>query len=161
MEFDEAFHRLLGHEGGYSDHPDDPGGKTMWGVTERVARAAGYTGDMRAFPVDMAKSIYRRQYWTPARCDELPAAVRFDLFDAAVNSGVGQAVKWLQEALGVTADGSLGPMTLAAANAANPQALVARMVGERLEAMTDMRGWASFSRGWGKRLASNLKNVGD
>lgn len=93
MDFDQAFDRLIGHEGGYANHPSDPGGETMWGVTARVARANGYQGDMRALPRDLAKAIYRKAYWTPVKADQLPEGVRFDVFDAAVNSGVGQAAK--------------------------------------------------------------------
>ena len=62
MNFDEAFDRLIGHEGGYSDHPSDPGGKTQFGITEAVARAHGFTGDMRTLTRDEAKRIYRVDY---------------------------------------------------------------------------------------------------
>lgn len=156
MDFDAAFHRLLGHEGEFSDHPDDPGGATRWGVTERVARANGYQGDMRQFPVEAAKDIYRRQYWAPARCDDFPAAIRFDLFDAAVNSGVQQAVQWLQQSVGVRPDGKVGPVTLTAANGQNPDGVVRRFNGFRLMMLADTKIWPSFGRGWARRIASNL-----
>ncbi len=156
MNFDQAFHQLLGHEGGYSNHPNDPGGETMWGVTAAVARANGYSGPMRDLPVAAAKAIYRKQYWDTVKADELPPSVRYAVFDAAVNSGVAQAARWLQRSLGVTEDGKLGPQSMAAANAANPDALRRRMLGFRLAAMTDMRGWPSFSRGWAKRVAALL-----
>src|SRR5690606_29972782 len=100
VNFDTAFHALLGHEGGYADHPKDPGGATCWGVTERVARATGYSGHMRDLPVDLAKAIYRRDYWDAVHANEMPEGVRYAVFDAAVNSGVKQAVKWLQRAVG-------------------------------------------------------------
>lgn len=158
MNFDEAFTELLGHEGGYSDHPDDPGGKTMWGVTERVARAEGYTGDMRNLPVEVAKTIYRKLYWTPVRADEVPAPIRYALFDAAVNSGPEQAIRWLQRTVGVTDDGKFGPKTLEAVLKADPEAVEARMLGYRLMFMTDLRNWRSFHRGWAKRIAALLIN---
>ena len=155
MTFDEAFDRLIGHEGGYANHPNDPGGETMWGITARVARAAGYLEPMRDLPRGLAKEIYRRQYWTPVRAEELPAAVRFSVFDAAVNSGVGQAVKWLQEAAGVTADGVIGPVTLAAANK-DEWRVFARFNGARLHFMAGLPTWPSFGRGWARRVADNL-----
>ena len=156
MTFDEAFHQLLGHEGGYSDHKADPGGATMWGVTERVARANGYTGPMRALTVDLAKRIYRASYWDAVQADQLPAPVRYSVFDAAVNSGVGQSVKWLQRALGVADDGAMGPKTLAAAQAADGHVLKAKMLGTRLQFMADLPTWPSFGRGWARRVASLL-----
>lgn len=156
VNFDQAFHELLGHEGGYSNHPSDPGGETMWGVTIAVARANGYTGPMRSMPVDVAKAIYRKQYWDAVRADDLPPAVRYAVFDAAVNSGVVQASKWLQRAVGVGEDGRIGPQTLTAARAAHPDNLRRRMLGFRLSAMTDMKGWQAFSRGWAKRIAALL-----
>lgn len=156
MTFDEAFTLLLGHEGGYSDHPSDPGGKTMWGVTERVARAHGFTGDMRALTRDEAKRIYRADYWAPVRADELPPQVRYDVFDGAVNSGVKQSVKWLQRAAGATDDGVIGPKTLAAVHALPPDRVAKRYNGHRLRFMKDLKNWPSFSRGWAERIASNL-----
>ncbi|HVR50586.1 MAG TPA: glycosyl hydrolase 108 family protein [Pseudorhodoferax sp.] len=155
MDFDTAFDRLIGHEGGYANHPSDPGGETMWGVTAKVARADGYTGAMRDLPRDRAKSIYRRLYWAPVQADQLPACLRFDVFDAAVNSGPGQAAKWLQQAVGATADGVIGAKTIAAARGADAGA-VARFNGIRLRFMTDLPTWPAFGRGWARRIASNL-----
>ncbi|MDR6768606.1 lysozyme family protein [Acidovorax delafieldii] len=154
MNFDQAFHQLLGHEGGYVDHPADPGGATCWGVTERVARANGYTGPMKSLPVDVAKAIYKRDYWDAVRADEVPDAIRYSLFDGAVNSGVKQSVKWLQRALGVTDDGVLGPQTLQAANAADGPTLKAKMLGARLQFMADLPTWPAFGKGWSRRIAS-------
>ena len=156
MTFDEAFSKLLGHEGGYSDHPSDPGGRTMWGVTERVARSRGFTGDMRTLTRDEAKRIYRADYWEPIRADDLPQQVRFDVFDGAVNSGVKQSVKWLQAAAGATADGVIGPKTLAAVHALTPDRVAKRYNGHRLRFMKDLKNWPSFSRGWAERIAANL-----
>lgn len=155
MDFDQAFDLLLGHEGGYANHPDDPGRETMWGVTAQVARADGYTGNMRDLPRDRAKSIYRRSYWTPVQADQFPAALRFDVFDAAVNSGPVQAAKWLQTAVGATPDGIIGGKTIAAARQSDPGAL-ARFNGIRLRFMTDLPTWPTFGKGWARRVASNL-----
>lgn len=158
MTFDEAFDRLLGHEGGYANDSQDPGGETMWGVTARVARQNGYLGDMRDLPRDKAKSIYQAKYWTPIHADELPEGLRFDVFDAAVNSGTDQAVKWLQRVVGVPADGIIGPATLGAV--AKSDALApARYAGVRLQFMTDLPTWGAFGRGWARRVAGNLQRL--
>lgn len=156
MNFDTAFHRLLGHEGGYVDHPSDPGGATRWGVTERVARENGYQGAMRDLPVAVAKQIYRAKYWDAVRAEDLPAAVRYEMFDAAVNSGTGQATRWLQRAVGVADDGRLGPITIAAAHAADAQLVARRMLGQRLRFMTDLSTWPTFGKGWARRISELL-----
>jgi lysozyme family protein len=157
MNFDEAFHHLLGHEGAYSNHPNDPGGETMWGVTKAVARADGYVGEMKDFSVEAAKSIYREKYWDAVQAEKLPPTIRYAVFDAAVNSGPGTSIKWLQEAVGATPDGVLGPKTLAASNQLNPEGILRRMLAKRLTAMTNMSGWPSFSRGWARRIATLLE----
>lgn len=159
MNFDAAFDRLLGHEGGYSFHPDDPGGETMWGVTYKVARAFGYQGEMRQLPRDLAKSIYRKRYWDAVRADELPAELRFDVFDAAVNSGPAQAIKWLQRLVNAKEDGVLGPLTLASVQTHNPVGLAAGMNGLRLDLMTSTPNWGAFGKGWARRIAANLKEL--
>jgi len=161
MTFDQAFDRLIGHEGGYANYPSDPGGETMWGVTKNVARANGYDGSMRNLPRETAKAIYRKQYWEAIKADQLPEALRFEVFDAAVNSGVGQAVKWLQRLAGTAADGVIGPQTLAAAAKLNSERAAAAYSGVRLEFMTNLPTWGMFGRGWAKRIASNLQNLKD
>lgn len=157
MNFDDSFAKLLGHEGDFSDHPSDPGGATRFGVTQRVARANGYTGDMRDFPLFEAKLIYRASYWDACRCDELPDAVRFDVFDGAVNSGVGQSIKWLQRSVGTVDDGVIGMKTLLACTQIAGSMAKARYNGHRLEFMTKLKTWPVFSGGWARRIAENLK----
>jgi len=157
MNFDTAFDHLLGHEGAYSFHPDDPGGETMWGVTVAVARENGYLGPMKSLPADVAKAIYKKRYWDAVRADDMPPAIRYHVFDAAVNSGTGQAVKWLQRAVGVPDDGHVGPITFNAARAAHPGDLIRRMNAHRLKFMTDLKNWPSFSRGWARRIADLLE----
>ena len=157
MDFDTAFHKLLGHEGGYSNHAQDPGGETMWGVTKRVAVANGYNDSMRALPVDTAKQIYRKDYWLPVRADELPEALRYPMFDAAVNSGVRQSIRWLQHTVGATVDGNIGPQTLSLARKDNPEVVMRKLLGIRLSFMTDLDTWSSFGRGWARRIASLLR----
>ena len=157
MNFDECFEALLKHEGDYADLENDPGGKTRYGVTEAVARAAGYAGDMHDLPISLARSIYRSRYWDAARGDELPEGIRYFVFDAAAASGVRQSILWLQRALGVAADGILGPVTLAAAHAAKPDKLKARLLSQRLRFMAGLSNWPSFSRGWSRRVADLLE----
>lgn len=157
MNFDAAFNLLIKHEGGFSDHSADPGGKTRYGITEAVAREVGYRGDMRELPLDLAKRIYKDKYWDTVKAEQLPASVRYTVFDAAVNSGPSQSVKWLQRALGVKDDGVIGPQTLAAANAGNPDSLKMRLLGQRLRFMAGLPNWPAFSRGWAIRIASLME----
>ena len=157
MNFDQAFDILLKHEGGFSDHAADPGGKTRFGITEAVAREAGYRGDMRELPVDLAKRIYKDRYWDAVRAEELPEAIRYTVFDAAVNSGPRQAIRWLQRAVGVRDDGVIGPITLSAVRATDPQALLRRMLSARLRLMTDLPTWPTFGRGWARRIADLME----
>ena len=157
MQFDAAFNTLLGHEGGYSNHAADPGGATRYGVTEAVAREVGYRGDMRELPLDLARKIYRDKYWDSVRVEDLPAGVRYAVFDAAVNSGPKQAAIWLQRALGVTADGSIGPKTIAAAHEVGAEALRMRMLAQRLKFMAQLANWPAFSRGWANRIADLME----
>ena len=158
MNFDTAFDLLITHEGGFSNHPDDPGGATMYGVTEKVARAHDYTGEMRDFTLTQAKAIYKKDYWDACQCEVMPDPVRYPLFDAAVNSGPSQSIKWLQSAAGVKADGKIGPITRSAVINLNPYALAQAMIGRRLRFMTELKNWPSFSKGWARRIASILEN---
>ena len=158
-DFDEAFHKLLGHEGGYSNHSKDRGGETMWGVTIAVARANGYQGAMKDLPVSKAKEIYKQAYWNLIRADELPAEIRYLVFDAAVNSGVKQAVKWLQRAVGTQEDGVVGKDTLEACKALNGHLIARRMLSARIEFMASLSSWPSFGRGWARRIASLLNDA--
>lgn len=128
MNFNHAFEKLILVEGGYSDHAADLGGKTKYGITEAVARANGYNGDMAALTIDRAKVIYKAQYWDTLRLDQvLPMApsIAEELFDTAVNMGVSKAGEFLQRALAafnrqgkdypdLKPDGVVGPMTISA-----------------------------------------------
>lgn len=158
MNIDQAFTLIFGEEGGYANRNpiDDPGGETMWGITARVARAHGYTGAMVDLPQETAKAIYRSDYWDAVHCDSLPEALRFDVFDAAVNSGPQTAVKWLQAAVGSDPDGIVGPHTLACAAAAPVETVRRRLTGARLHFMVGCPNWAANSRGWAQRIADLL-----
>jgi lysozyme family protein len=157
MDFDRAFKMLIQHEGGFSNHSADPGGKTMFGITEAVARENGYTGDMRQLPLATAQQIYRRQYWDAVRAEELPASVRYAVFDAAVNSGPRQAIRWLQRAVGAKDDGIIGPQTLALVRSVNQEKLVRVVLAQRLRFMSTLPNWPAFSRGWARRIADLME----
>ena len=157
MIFEVAFEKLLKHEGGYSDHAADPGGKTRYGVTEAVAREVGYRGDMRDLPLDLAKRIYKDKYWDAVQAEQLPADVRYPLFDAAVNSGVPQASKWLQRACGGRDDGVVGEKTIRAANSLHPEGLKRKMLAQRLRFMASLSNWPAFGRGWANRIADLME----
>jgi lysozyme family protein len=157
MNFDQAFDILLRHEGGFSDHAADPGGKTRFGITEAVAREVGYRGDMRELPLDLAKRIYKDRYWDAVRAEELPEAIRYAVFDAAVNSGPRQAIRWLQRAVGANDDGIIGPQTLAAVRAADPERVLRRVLAARLRFMVGLPNWPAFGRGWARRIADLME----
>lgn len=159
MNFDQAFDILIGHEGGYANHPSDPGGETMWGVTARVARVHGYQGQIRLLPRDTAKTIYRKDYWDAVQADKLPQAIRYTVFDAAVNSGPKQAIRWLQRALDVGEDGVLGPLTWDALNKCSGVKVGILFNAERLDFMTSLPTWGAFGRGWARRIVANLKGL--
>jgi lysozyme family protein len=131
----------------------------MWGITKRVALANGYTGPMRDITQAQAKAIYLPLYWNAAHIDCLPDELRFHVFDAAVNSGVGQSVRWLQRAVGVVDDGLVGPKTLGALSAVSGTVVAARFTGHRLVFMTSLKTWPAFGRGWANRIANNLMVV--
>lgn len=157
MNFDQAFEKLIGHEGGYVSPEDaikrkDPGGETKFGISKRSYPDV----DIKNLTIDQAKAIYRRDFWAAIRCDDLPEKVRFQLFDTAVNSGAGQAIKLLQRAACVTADGLIGPQTRTALAAMPADRLVARFNAFRLAFMTGLPNWPQNSRGWALRIADNL-----
>lgn len=158
MKFDTAFELLMGHEGDFSNHRADPGGATRYGVTEATAREVGYRGDMQELPLDLAKRVYKERYWDAIKAEELPPGLRYITFDAAVNSGPKQAVLWLQRAAGVTADGILGPKTLAAVHQIDSQRAKASILAQRLRMMSTLANWPAFSRGWSRRIADLMES---
>lgn len=160
MTLDEAFTALLGNEGGYSNNPADPGGETMWGITATVARANGYAGPMNLMPKSVAQAIYAAKYWTPMQCDHIPDPLCFQVFDSAVNNGLDQATRLLQQAVGVPVDGKLGPRTLAAVQSCEPMKTAARYLAYRLQFFTSLGAWTTFGKGWANRIANNLLKVG-
>jgi lysozyme family protein len=155
--YDEALARLLVHEGGYSNHPSDPGGPTNWGITLRDARAYwkrdATASDVRAMPVAIAKGIYRSKYWAAMRCDDLPAGVDYAVFDYGVNSGIGRAGKVLRRLLALQDDTStVTSDVIAAARRRDAKALIAAICDQRLAFLEGLRTWSVFGNGWGRRV---------
>jgi len=154
--YDESLERLLVHEGGYSNHPSDPGGPTNWGITIEDARRYwkpdATAADVRGMPVEVAKRIYRQRYWDAMRCDALPAGVDYAVFDYGVSSGIGRAAKVLQRLVGTSVDGKIGPLTIAAAVKVNPTKLVGEICDERLAFLQGLSTWSVFGNGWGARV---------
>lgn len=154
--FEQMVERVLSHEGGYVNHPSDPGGETKWGIAKRSYPHL----DIRNLTRDAAKDIYRRDFWQRVKADELHPSVAFQAFDAAVNHGIGNAVRWLQRAAGVADDGAIGPISLAAIKKMEPIDLVVLFNAERLEFYTKLSTWPDFGRGWVRRVAGNLRHAG-
>lgn len=155
MDFEKALSIVLKHEGGYANHPADPGGETMYGITKRVAMEHGYSGPMRQIPMQLVQDIYHRSYWLAGKCDQLPPELRLIHFDSCVNSGVGRAAKWLQGAVGASQDGVIGPLTLAAASEAVDA--LPRYAAIRLKFLTGLSAFGVFGRGWTGRVADVLE----
>ena len=155
--FKTFIERVLAHEGSYSDHSADPGGETNWGVTKRTAVANGYTASMRSMTREQAREIYRVAFWQRVRGDEYDPAIGFQLFDAAVNHGIGNAARMLQRAVGVVDDGAIGNVTLAAINAKDKNDVVLSFNAERLEFYTALSTFPTFGKGWVRRVAGNLR----
>lgn len=155
--FDRALAEVLKHEGGYVNHPDDPGGATNKGITIAVYRKwidkDGSVEDLKKISDATVAHIYRKHYWNAVCGDDLPPGVDYAVFDFAVNSGVVRASKFLQAILGVEQDGKIGPVTLNAANDGVSDAIVNQYCDRRLAFLKALRGWATFGKGWNRRVA--------
>ncbi len=151
---------VLAAEGGYVDDPMDPGGATNLGITLQVLSTWRHTAvtkvDVQNLQQDEAGAIYRANYWNAERCSDLPSGVDLMVFDAAVNMGIGRSAKFLQAAAGVTADGSIGPQTLAATAAAPAAALVDVLADARLQFYQGLPTFDHFGQGWSARV-NNVK----
>lgn len=145
--FIRAVDLVLRHEGGLVDNPNDPGGLTNFGISQRAYPDV----DIRALTRNQAMAIYERDYWTPLRCEELPTDVAVVLFDMAVNMGRDRAVRLLQRALNIPQDGLIGPRTIAACINGTRRAVAANLTAERVLAYTGMRNFDNFGRGWVRR----------
>ena len=156
--FETCLALMLAHEGGFVNHPQDPGGMTNLGVTKRVWEEwVGHEVDekqMRALTPETVAPLYKRKYWDAVRADDLVAGVDYCVFDVAVNSGPGRAIKFLQSCVDVTVDGGFGPATLAAVKKAeeDPARLVEMYCAKRLEFLQSLKTFETFGKGWSRRV---------
>ncbi len=155
--FNTALRALLKQEGGYVNHPADPGGMTNLGVTKLTWEM--WTGhpvnekQMRALTPELVAPMYKKKYWDKVSGDELPTGVDLAVFDFAVNSGPGRAAKLLQKVLGVAQDGAIGPQTLLKVVNIDSSQLIADYNAERLTFLMALPTWGTFGKGWGRRVA--------
>ena len=155
--YDEALARVLAHEGGYVNHPSDPGGPTNHGIT--LAEYAAFkarkmtAADVRAMPLADAKAIYRAKYWAKLRGDDLPAGLDYAVFDYGVNSGTSRAAKVLQRLCGLADDGRLIDAVIAAVGKRKADDLIGALCDERLAFLKRLKTWPTFGAGWGRRVA--------
>lgn len=165
VAFERSLVKVLRHEGGFVNHPRDPGGATNLGISLRYARGRGSlfdldgdgdvdVDDIRLITVATAAPAYHQDFWLTVRADEIPAGLSHAVFDAAVNSGPARAIRWLQAAVHVTQDGLFGPKTLAAVRGVNDAASVAAAVCEvRLAYLRTLNTWNTFGGGWQSRVS--------
>lgn len=156
--YDEALRRLLVHEGGYTNHPSDPGGPTNFGITihdyRKYVKSNATAADVRAMKLDEAKAIYRIKYWDAQRCDQLPAGVDYSVFDYGVNSGIGRSGKVLRRVLALPDNTStVTDQVLEAVARRDPRALIIAINDERLRFLKSLKTWPVFGAGWGRRVA--------
>ena len=154
-QFARCLDMIFAHEGGFVDHPDDPGGATNMGITHKTLAAwrdvPVTVADVRALTRAEAGEIYRANYWNALHCDGLPAGVDLVVFDFGVNAGVGRAAKLLQRLVHVEQDGQVGPITLAATRAMDAAHIVEAFSAGRMDHYRALRHWDTFGRGWTRR----------
>lgn len=158
QNYDEALRRLLADEGGYTNHPADPGGPTNFGITitdyRKYIKPNATAADVRAMTLAEAKSIYRARYWDSQRCDDLPPGVDYAIFDYGVNSGIGRSGKVLRRILKMPADTSvITPDVVSASFKVDAEKLSDAINDERLAFLKSLKTWSVFGGGWGRRVA--------
>ena len=162
--FASALQAVLKHEGGFVNHPADPGGMTNLGVTKKVWEEwVGHEVDekvMKALTPEIVGPMYKAKYWDKIKGDDLPTGVDYCVFDAAVNSGPGRAAKWLQACVGVEPDGGIGPKSLSAVSAFSADQLVDDYGKRRLSFLMGLSHWGTFGKGWGRRVNDVTAHAG-
>ena len=154
--FQSAFKELIGEEGGYVFSKDDPGGETKYGITKRTYPQL----DIKSLTLDMAKAIYYKDFWLPLG-DQCSTAVRLEVFDFAVNSGIGTAIRKLQLAIGVADDGFFGPISRAKLASLPSGIVVLRYLSARLDFMASLTTWPNFGKGWARRIARRMQRASE
>lgn len=161
--FDKSLALILKHEGLYVDHPQDPGGATMKGIT--LATFTEFKGramskeELRAISDADVRAIYKSRYWDAVRADELKPGVDLLAFDMAVNKGVGRAAKLMQRGAGVTEDGALGPKSMAAINALDAADFIAKVSEARRDFYKSLKTFPTFGKGWLRRVDETEKEA--
>tara|TARA_R110000868_G_scaffold66646_6_gene198419 strand:+ start:278 stop:787 length:510 start_codon:yes stop_codon:yes gene_type:complete len=155
--WEQCFALVLKHEGGFVNHPKDPGGMTNLGVTrtnwELFLDHDVTEADMRALTPEMVKPFYKKNYWDRIRGDELPSGVDYAAYDLAVNSGTGRAAKYLQQIAGVTADGVIGPRSMEAIKKCDAEDVVDEICNMRMTFLKGLGTFETFGKGWSSRVA--------
>jgi lysozyme family protein len=155
QNFDKCLTMLLKHEGGFVDHPKDPGGMTNLGVTKAVydkwIGRESTEAEMRGLTQDDVAPIYKKNYWDRCKCDQLPSGADWSVFDWAVNSGTGRASKAMQKIVGAKQDGAIGPKTLQMIANEKAEFLVERMYDQRQSFYEKLNTFETFGRGWTRR----------
>lgn len=153
--FDACLKLVLHHEGGYVNHPKDPGGETNMGVTKRVYEEFGGTKDMKDLEFEDVMPIYKKNYWDRVKADDLPAGLDLCVFDFGVNAGTGRAAKYLQSLVGATADGAIGPNTLKTVEVyvqiEGIEATIEAYQKNRQGYYEKLKTFETFGRGWTRR----------
>jgi len=154
--WDACFAMVLKHEGGFVNHPKDPGGMTNLGVTrtnwELYLDRDVTEADMRALTPEMVKPFYKKNYWDRIRGDELPSGVDYAAYDLAVNSGTGRAAKYLQRIAGVTDDGVIGPQSLKAIQKCDAESAIDALCDMRMNFLKGLNTFDTFGKGWTIRV---------
>ena len=154
--WEQSLKKMLVHEGGYANHPQDPGGRTNLGVTQRVWEewkgSPSDENEMRSLTVEQVTPLYKKRFWDAARCDDLPAGVDYVVFDFAVNAGVGRSAITLQTICGVARDGAIGPITLAAVKQYDPKTLIEKFSDHREFFYKQLSTYPVFGKGWIRRV---------
>ncbi len=155
--FEKCLEIILHHEGGYVNHPKDPGGETNLGVTKRVYEEWGGTKDMKDLTVEDVAPIYKKNYWDRVKGDDLPNGLDLCIFDFAVNAGPGRAAKMIQKMIGVTVDGGIGPNTLRALGLYEEEVggvaeVIVEYQKQRQAYYESLSTFDTFGRGWTRRV---------
>jgi len=155
--WDNSFKLMLKSEGGFVNHPSDPGGMTNLGVTKAtwenwVGRESD-EAEMRGLTPEKVEPLYKKKFWDAVRGDELPVGLDYLAFDFAVNAGPGRSIKIMQSAVGVTPDGGFGPMTMAAVQAVDPVELIERFSQAKEDFYRSLNTFSTFGKGWLNRVA--------
>ena len=154
--YDKCLETILHHEGGYVNHPKDPGGETNLGVTKRVYEEFGGTKNMKDLTVEDVAPIYKKGYWDKMKGDELPNGLDLCVFDFGVNAGPGRAAKYLQTMIGSTPDGGIGPMTLKAVSEYVEEHGLVKAIENYQDARQSyyekLSTFDTFGRGWTRRV---------